>query len=123
MFGDYLDWELVLELLSRNHGVIAINLPGFGCSASSSGPLICASVGQSQSRTSCGTLDSLGGTRQLDWEEGPYPGRLVHGDLRPGLDPDGKDRKENEIRLAMGFAYAVATLYLLADRGVGRIRP
>lgn len=30
MFGDYLDWEPVLEPLSRSHRVIAVDLPGFG---------------------------------------------------------------------------------------------
>lgn len=33
MFGDYLDWEPVLEPLSRKHRVIAPDLPGFGSSA------------------------------------------------------------------------------------------
>lgn len=32
MFGDYLDWETVLEPLSRNHRVIAVDLPGHGAS-------------------------------------------------------------------------------------------
>ena len=30
MFGDYLDWETVLEPLARTHRVIALDLPGFG---------------------------------------------------------------------------------------------
>ncbi|OFV79742.1 MAG: hypothetical protein A2W26_03350 [Acidobacteria bacterium RBG_16_64_8] len=30
MFGDYLDWEPVLEPLARKHRVIALDLPGFG---------------------------------------------------------------------------------------------
>lgn len=30
MFGDYLDWEPVLEPLSKRHRVIAVDLPGFG---------------------------------------------------------------------------------------------
>jgi pimeloyl-ACP methyl ester carboxylesterase len=30
MFGDHLDWEPVLEPLSRRHRVIAMDLPGFG---------------------------------------------------------------------------------------------
>jgi 2-hydroxy-6-oxonona-2,4-dienedioate hydrolase len=30
MFGDHLDWEPVLEPLSRSHRVVAIDLPGFG---------------------------------------------------------------------------------------------
>jgi pimeloyl-ACP methyl ester carboxylesterase len=33
MFGDYLDWEPVLEPLSRTHRVIALDLPGFGDSS------------------------------------------------------------------------------------------
>lgn len=33
MFGDYLDWEPVLEPLSVGHRVIAVDLPGFGTSS------------------------------------------------------------------------------------------
>ena len=33
MFGDYLDWEPVLEPLSASHRVIALDLPGFGASS------------------------------------------------------------------------------------------
>jgi len=33
MFGDFADWEPVLEPLSKNHRVIAIDLPGFGASS------------------------------------------------------------------------------------------
>jgi len=30
MFGDYLDWEPVLEPLAKKHRVVALDLPGFG---------------------------------------------------------------------------------------------
>lgn len=33
MFGDFLDWEPVLEPLSKNYRVLALDLPGFGASA------------------------------------------------------------------------------------------
>lgn len=33
MFGDYLDWEPVLEPLAAHHRVIALDLPGFGASS------------------------------------------------------------------------------------------
>ena len=33
MFGDFLDWEPVLQPLSRSHRVIALDLPGFGSSS------------------------------------------------------------------------------------------
>ena len=33
MFGDFLDWEPVLEPLAAHHRVIAIDLPGFGASS------------------------------------------------------------------------------------------
>jgi 2-hydroxy-6-oxonona-2,4-dienedioate hydrolase len=33
MFGDFLDWEPVLEPLSESHRVIAVDLPGFGGSS------------------------------------------------------------------------------------------
>jgi pimeloyl-ACP methyl ester carboxylesterase len=33
MFGDYLDWEPVLEPLAKNNRVIAVDLPGFGDSS------------------------------------------------------------------------------------------
>ncbi len=33
MFGDFLDWEPVLEPLSAAHRVLALDLPGFGASA------------------------------------------------------------------------------------------
>jgi len=33
MFGDYLDWEPVLEPLAARHRVIAVDLPGFGASS------------------------------------------------------------------------------------------
>jgi 2-hydroxy-6-oxonona-2,4-dienedioate hydrolase len=33
MFGDFLDWEPVLEPLSQSHRVIAVDLPGFGNSS------------------------------------------------------------------------------------------
>ncbi len=33
MFGDFLDWEPVLEPLSQTHRVIALDLPGFGMSS------------------------------------------------------------------------------------------
>ena len=33
MFGDYLDWEPVLEPLSANFHVVAVDLPGFGSSS------------------------------------------------------------------------------------------
>jgi pimeloyl-ACP methyl ester carboxylesterase len=33
MFGDFLDWEPVLEPLSQSHRVIAVDLPGFGMSS------------------------------------------------------------------------------------------
>ena len=33
MFGDFLDWEGVLEPLSQSHRVIAVDLPGFGASS------------------------------------------------------------------------------------------
>lgn len=33
MFGDFLDWEPVLQRLSRSHRVIALDLPGFGSSS------------------------------------------------------------------------------------------
>jgi len=33
MFGDFTDWEPILEPLSKNHRVIAIDLPGFGASS------------------------------------------------------------------------------------------
>jgi pimeloyl-ACP methyl ester carboxylesterase len=33
MFGDFLDWEPVLEPLSHSHRVIAVDLPGFGLSS------------------------------------------------------------------------------------------
>lgn len=33
MFGDYLDWDPVLEPLAKNNRVIAIDLPGFGDSS------------------------------------------------------------------------------------------
>ncbi|MCU1307873.1 MAG: alpha/beta hydrolase fold protein [Acidobacteriaceae bacterium] len=33
MFGDFADWEPVLEPLSKNYRVIAIDLPGFGASS------------------------------------------------------------------------------------------
>ncbi len=32
MFGDHLDWELVMEPLSRHFHVVALDLPGFGAS-------------------------------------------------------------------------------------------
>jgi 2-hydroxy-6-oxonona-2,4-dienedioate hydrolase len=33
MFGDFLDWEPVLEPLAQSHRVIALDLPGFGMSS------------------------------------------------------------------------------------------
>src|SRR6266481_1527934 len=33
MFGDFTDWDPILEPLSKKHRVIAIDLPGFGASS------------------------------------------------------------------------------------------